>query len=116
MIREHHHPVPEESTVSLPSVVPWTRLPSCPKCGGSLGNGLWIVGLILASLGRSSQNYAYCRGDCNSTVQMPGLNIATGEMGPMEMKTACFGVFHEHLHLACGRCRFAWLMATKGGK
>lgn len=108
-------PVPNDETIiSAPKVLPWTRFPECPKCGGSLGAGIRLAAIWRALHGECAQAYSYCAGDQNSTVRVPGLNMTTGEMGSMDIKTACFGVFHEHLHLRCGRCSFAWLMAVKG--
>jgi hypothetical protein len=114
MIHEHHAPVAEETSVRLPEVKPWVRFPVCPKCGGSLGAGIWLLALWRSSRGESAQSYVYCKGDCNSTVQVPGLNVQTGQMGPLELKVPCFGIFSEHIHVECGRCHFAWLMACKG--
>jgi len=44
------------------------------------------------------------------------MNILNGQMGVLPVNVPCFGIFHEHIHLTCGRCRFDWLMNCKGGK
>ena len=116
MIREYQEHIPDNFTVSAPAVVPWTRFPSCPKCGHTMGAGIWLLAVWRAARGECAQNYVYCAGDQNSTLKVPGLNLETGGMKVMDIRVPCFGVFTEHLHLGCGRCRFGWLMACKGGK
>ncbi len=116
MIHEHHQHIPEEYKVSAPTVAPWTRFPVCPKCAHTVGAGIFLLALWHSSQGECAQNFIYCPGDHNSTVQAANINPFTGEVKPTEIKIPCFGVFTEHLHLGCGRCKFTWLMACKGGK
>ena len=115
MIREHHQDIPDDFRVSVPTVHPWARFPECTKCGASIGHGVRFVGVLLAAWGRSAQSYAYCKGDQNSQVQMPTLNVQTGELGTRPLAIPCFGIVEEHLHIHCGRCGFDWLMQCKGG-
>lgn len=114
MIYETHQP--DLETLSLPAVAAWVRFPACPKCGHALGAGHWLLALWAAARGESAQNYAYCQGNQNSSMQVPG--IAIGEHGPsmalQSIPVACFGVYEEHLHCRCGRCGFQWLMGVKG--
>jgi hypothetical protein len=114
MIVEHHHP--GEDSIALPTVQAYARFPICPKCGYQLGAGIRFMALWRLAKGENAQRYLYCKGDCNSTVQVPGLNLQTGEMRGIDMPIPCFGVFQEHLHCACGRCGFGWLMDVKGSK
>lgn len=114
MIVEHHEDIPDEYRVSVPTVHPWTAYPVCEKCGGSLGAGLPVVRRLMAAFGRSAQSYGYCKGDQNSQVQVPAMNIATGNLGVMPVNVPCFGVYKEHLHCKCGWCGFDWLMEVKG--
>jgi len=116
MIQEHHDHIDDDFRVSVPVVHPWTRYPVCQKCNASIGDGVRILRRLLAAWGRCSHNTAWCRGDQNSQVKVPTLNIGTGEMGFGSVQVPCFGIVDEHLHIKCARCGFDWLMAVKGGK
>jgi hypothetical protein len=115
MITEHHEHIPDDFRVSVAEVSPWSRFPACPKCGYALGAGYRFLRCLAAVLGLNAQTYAYCKGDQNSTVRQPALNLATGELGAHEIRVPCFGLIDEHLHLKCGRCDFRWLMQCKPG-
>jgi hypothetical protein len=80
--------------------------PACEKCG-------LRVTLVdeIRQVGASAATWVYCKGSMDSTVEVNRLLV-----GKTEVKTSCFGVFVEHLHLSCHRCGWHWLMATKGGK
>lgn len=114
MIREHHENIPDDYRVAAPAVLPWVRFPACQKCGHTLGAGIPLLALLCQAKGEAAQNYTYCLGDQNSTVPVTSLNPATGEIRPAMVQTACFGIFHDHLHLACSRCGYRWLMAVRG--
>jgi len=116
MITEHHEHIPDDYMVSVQPVRPWTRYPECPKCGGSLGYGVRVVGVLLGALGRCAQNYVYCKGDQNSTAMVPAFDPAKQEINFAHIKIPCFGIIQEHLHLSCSRCSFQWLMECKTGK
>ncbi len=116
MIHEYAEAVPDDYKVSVPAVHAYVRYPVCPKCGGTLGAGLFIVRRLLLAFGRCAQQYAWCRGDQNSQVQMPTIDIVTGQLGTVPMSIPCFGVYKEHIHCTCGRCGFMWLMDCKGGE
>ena len=116
MIHEHHEDIPDEFRVSVQPVHPFTDYPTCPKCNGSLGAHIPILRRLFAAWGRAAQNMAYCKGSQNSEVHVPTINILNGQMGVSPVNVPCFGIFHEHIHLTCGRCRFDWLMNCKGGK
>ena len=113
MIREYAENIPDDFTVSVPVVKPWVPFPVCEKCGGILGAGIPILRRLMAAWGRCGQSYAFCKGDHNSQVQMPTMNLMTGEMGSTPVKVPCFGIIEPHLHIACGRCQFSWLMSCK---
>jgi hypothetical protein len=116
MITEHHEHIPDDYMVSVQPVHPWTLCPRCPKCGHGLGVGIPLTQFLLNAFGCCSQTYAYCKGSQDSRARVPTLNIANGEMGVGLINIPCFGIFHEHLHLACNRCRFDWLMECKTRK
>lgn len=113
MIEEAYAP---PFSLSLPAVVPWTRYPVCPKCAHSLGAGVWGLRRLFAAKGDAAQNDTWCRGDHNSTVQVPGMHFGSegAQMRMADVPVTCFGVIDEHLHLRCGRCSFSWLMSVKG--
>lgn len=118
MIQEHHDHIDDEFRVSVPVVHPWTPYPVCRACGHVLGAHLWGIRRFFWAKGNAAQNYAYCKGSHNSTFQAAGLRIGTEgpQIVQQDLPVTCFGIFDEHLHLACGRCGFVWLMAVKGGK
>ena len=115
-----HLRIEEETMIKLPYVSAWSRFPVCPKCASTLGAGIWLLAMYRQSKGESSVRYAWCKGDQNSTVAVPGMSF--GEDGPRmdvaNVNVPCFGViYEEHLHLVtCGRCNYAWLMDVKHGK
>ena len=107
--------IQEDTMVRVARVVPWTKYPECPKCGSSLGAGNWLLRLLYAAKGNAAQNYVYCQGDQNSTVQVAGMEFRPDgpRLSVQECAVHCFGVYEEHIHLACGRCQWKWLMAVK---
>jgi hypothetical protein len=116
MIHEYSESIPEDFKVSVAAVHPFTNYPVCPKCGYNLGAGIKPFAIFKLAQGECACGYAYCAGGLNSQAQMPTLNIATGQLGTAPVNVPCFGIFTEHLHMSCNRCRFNWLMAVKGGK
>ena len=116
MIQEYAESIPDDFKVSVATVYPWVRFPTCPKCDFSLALGVPLIRLIVLANGSLAQSYAYCAGDQDSQIRVPTLNISTGEQGIGGVKVPCFGIVHEHLHLKCARCSFRWLMNVKGGK
>ncbi len=113
MIHEYAESIPDEFKVSVQPVYPFTNYPTCPKCNHNLGAQIWGVRRLLWAKGNAAQNYAFCKGSQREQVTVPTMNILNGEMGVAPVNVPCFGIFHEHLHLTCGRCRFDWLMACK---
>ena len=111
MIQEHHEDIPEGYRVSAPVVLPWAEYPECPKCAHGL-KPLFLRWWMVAR-GKQAQELAYCRGDLNSTMRVPAMNLAEMQFAMVEQKIPCFGVFDEHFHVTCGRCSYRWLMQCR---
>jgi hypothetical protein len=106
----------DEQRISVQPLAPWARFPVCPKCGYSLGAGYWLTAVWRLTKGECAQRMQFCVGGMDSQMSIPGFNIEKMEPAVAQVPTLCFGIFHEHLHMQCGRCSYRWLMAVKGEK
>ena len=99
-----------------PAIRPWEQFPACQKCGHMLGGGDLAAAHKAARRGDCAQEMVYCHGSRDSTMKLPAINFETMLPGLVNTPVACFGIFEEHLHLRCARCKFCWLMACKGNQ
>ena len=102
-----------DSVPAPPDVKPWTQSPACEKCGHALGAGDPAAAQRALRRGDYAQEVIYCHGSRDSTMKLPAMNSDTMTPGLVNAPVACFGIFEEHLHVRCVRCKFCWLMACK---
>ncbi len=102
-------PLETDASVKVPPVHPWERFPTCPKCNSSLGDNVPGFRTLFAAFGWRAQSFAWCKGDHDSTMKHQA-NVMGGIQIQVEAPVECFGIFIEHLHVVCGKCRYRWLM------
>lgn len=98
----------DRQLAAVPVVLPYAAKPACPKCGARdriTANGLWHGSC-------SGFDWGFCPGSRNEKTPIqvvPGVVVG-------EQRTACFGIFQEHLHMRCRRCGFSFLQETAAAK